>query len=390
MGRKPRLERNWDASLPVTAPTCISASKRSRKLLPFRAGVICGMPNKHETARIHPAGPSADSLGGGSETSQAVNIVTLSDEHYVQHLSVMLVSLFENNQNHVVNVFAIIPKDMPEAILMKIRTSVKGFERNLHFCKIERNTVDELPVFGYLTTAAYYRYFIGEILPKDIHKVIYLDPDIIVRGDIGELWRACLGNSVVGAVPDSAMTSPELYLKLQRKLGLRPDAPYFNSGVLLVDLDRWRETGVGLDAFQFARDQTDRMTFTEQCGLNWALRDRWMPLPECWNLQTGMVARIRWGFMDYTRDAKKRARAAKIVHFTANSKPWHYMNNHPLKREYFTYLGLTQWKDYKYSDYSLRNVIRKNLYRFAPFTLRLHYMMRERFPSWRRLVSASS
>ena len=138
------------------------------------------------------------------------------------------------------------------------------------------------------------------------------------------------------------------------------------------------------------------MTFTEQCAANWVLRDRWMPLPECWNLQTHMIATIRWpricwGLMDYMRDAKKRVKAAKIVHFTGNSKPWHYMNNHPLKPDYFRYLGQTQWRCYNYPDYSLRNFIRKNLYRFAPFALlRIHHTMRERFPIWRRLVSASS
>ena len=92
--------------------------------------------------------------------------------------------------------------------------------------------------------------------------------------------------------------------------------------------------------------------------------------------------------MVYSKDAKRQAQAATIVHFTGSSKPWHYMNNHPLKREYLGYLSRTEWKGYKYPDYSLRNFIYKtdyslrnfiyeNVYRFVPF---------KRFPIWRRYV----
>jgi lipopolysaccharide biosynthesis glycosyltransferase len=321
--------------------------------------------------------PSKPPLSASESTGQALNIVTISSEHYAQHLSVMLLSLFENNRNHIVNAFVIVPDVMQESLFDKIRTSVKEFSNNVHFCKIDPSVVDNLQIFGHLTVAAYYRLLMGDALPQNVHRVIYLDPDIIVRGDLEELWNFSIGNSVVGAVPD-------IIAKPQKKLGLHPDAPYFNSGVLLVDLDRWREARAGLDALDFARSHGDRMTFTEQCAQNWVLRGRWTPLPECWNLQTHMAARLRWGFMDYTGDAKKRAKAAKIVHFTGSLKPWHYMNNHPLKREYLAYLSRTEWKNYNYPDYSLRNFIRKNLYRFAPFMLRIHYMMRERLPIWRR------
>ena len=321
-------------------------------------------------------------------TGQALNIVTVSDGDYAQHLSVMLLSLFENNRNHVVNAFIIVPEDMQEYCLDKIRNSVSEFSENLHFCRYPRIT-EKLQTTGHVTVASYYWLPMGEILPTDIHRVIYMDADILVRGDIGELWNFSLGNSVVGAVPDIVVSPPKKLEKYARavreRLGLHPDAPYFNSGVLLVDLDRWRETRVGLDAFNFARCHADRMTFTEQCALNWVLRDRWTPLPERWNLQTHMIVTFRWGFMDYSSDAKEQAQAATIVHFTGDSKPWHYMNNHPLKREYLACLLRTEWKNYKFLDYSLRNFIRKNLYRFAPFMFRTHYMMRQRSPMWRRI-----
>src|SRR5262249_47669725 len=133
----------------------------------------------------------------------ALSVVTQSDEHYVQHLSVMLISLFENNRHCTVNAFIMIPNDMQECVLDKIRHSIPQFSRNLHFLKASPRLVSNLKVFGHVTSAAYYRLFMGELLPDDLQKIIYLDPDILVRGRLDELWNFNLGNSIVGAVTDS-------------------------------------------------------------------------------------------------------------------------------------------------------------------------------------------
>ena len=291
-----------------------------------------------------------------SATSQVLNLVTQCDEHYVQHLNAMLVSLFEKNRNNVINVFVLIPDGIREYLLETLVEISTKFSQDLHLCRIDREMLKGLRVVSHVTSASYNKLFMGEVLPNNISRVIYLDADIIVRADLGEVWHHDLGNSTVGAVADLGV---ENIVEIKTKLGLRPDASYFNSGVLLVDLDRWRNINVGLDTLRFVRDHCNRMTFNDQCALNWVLRDRWTPIPDCWNLISFAVTNSRWGFMNYTKEAQTRAKSAKIVHFTGECKPWHYMNSHPLKREYFKYLSQTQWKAYKYQDYSLRNVIRK-------------------------------
>jgi lipopolysaccharide biosynthesis glycosyltransferase len=209
----------------------------------------------------------------------------------------------------------------------------------------------------------------GELLPQGLQKVIYLDSDIVVRGRLDELWNFCLGHSIVGAVKDSIVESNP---QIKSKLGLDPVSPYFNAGVLLIDLDRWRQARVGSEAVVFAHCHPDRITFADQCPLNWVLRGRWVDLPEFWNLQTGsMVVGRQYGFANYSRAAKKKRMTARIIHFSEGSKPWHYMNNNPFKREYLAYLSRTDWKHYRYPDYTLRNFMRKNVYKFAPFIYRL-------------------
>jgi lipopolysaccharide biosynthesis glycosyltransferase len=303
---------------------------------------------------------------------RVLNIVTQCDEHYAQHLGVTLRSLVEHNKHYVINAFVIIPKDTQELALGKIRHSISDFSCNLHFIEANPNLVQSLKVFDHVTCSTYYKLFMGELLPQSLRKVIYLDADIVVRGRLDDLWNFCYGNFIAGAVTDSFV---EANPQFKSKLGLDPQQPYFNGGVLLVDLDRWRQAHVGSEAVAFAHRHANRISFADQCPLNWVLRDRWINLPESWNLQTSMVVEFHYGFMDYSRAAKERGMEAQIIHFSGSSKPWHYMNNHPFKRDYLAYLSRTDWKHYEYPDYTLRNFMRKNVYKFAPFIFRLHGMM---------------
>ena len=301
---------------------------------------------------------------------QVLNIVTQCDEHYVQHLSVMLLSLLEHNQHYVVNAFVIIPQDIQEPTLGRIRRSISDFSCNLHFLKANSNLVEDLKVIEHVTYATYYKLFMAELLPQSLQKVIYLDTDIVVRGRLDDLWNFRYGHSIVGAVTDSFV---EANPRIKSKLGLDPGESYFNAGVLLVDLDRWRKARVGPAAVAFAHCHADRISFADQCPLNWALRDRWINLPECWNLQTCSMVQNEYGFMKYSRAAKEKGMGAKIIHFSGASKPWHYMNNHPFKRDYLAYVSRTDWKHHRPADYTLRNFMRKNIYKFAPFIYRLRY-----------------
>ena len=94
----------------------------------------------------------------------------------------MLVSLFENNRNNVINVFVLIPKDMQECLLGQIMKSVTKFSQNLHFYSIDVEILKELRLVKYATSTVYFKLLMGEVLPKTIRKVLYLDADIFSTG----------------------------------------------------------------------------------------------------------------------------------------------------------------------------------------------------------------
>jgi lipopolysaccharide biosynthesis glycosyltransferase len=117
-----------------------------------------------------------------------------------------------------------VPKDTQECLLEKVRNSIpSSCSRTLHFCRTSSSQVDRAKIWAHTTSAVYCKLFIGEILPPDIRRVLYLDPDIIVRGDIKELWNHPI--NLLGAVPDAV--NPQ-------ELEPPPNEPYFNTRDFLL------------------------------------------------------------------------------------------------------------------------------------------------------------
>jgi len=302
-----------------------------------------------------------------------INIVAACDDNYAQHLSVMLVSLLENNPNQRFRIFLLTTAN-PEA-LRKISESCEGYAH----CRLEPRRVDpglleSAPVSGHITQAAYYRLLLGEILPLEVRRVLYLDSDIVVVGSIADLWSADLGSNVVGAVQDDVFNG---HPDARARLGLPHGEDYFNSGVLLIDLERWRRERVGHAALAFARDEPQRITWHDQCALNFVLRGRWLPLERKWNFQTPAIG----GFTAFlypiaTDEGLEGLRRAVIVHFSSRAKPWNFLCGHPAKSRYWHYLRKTAWRNYRMPDVTMRNVVRDFLIRHCLPVLRAYWRLR--------------
>src|SRR6478735_4704229 len=94
--------------------------------------------------------------------------------------------------------------------------------------------------------AMFLRLFLGELVPDHLERVLYLDTDLIVRRPLTELWTSDLDDAPVAAIRDAYL--PWVFRNATiawRHLGLSPEAPFFNSGVMLVSLERWRDRSIG-------------------------------------------------------------------------------------------------------------------------------------------------
>jgi lipopolysaccharide biosynthesis glycosyltransferase len=211
----------------------------------------------------------------------------------------------------------------------------------------------------------------GELLPPEIRRVLYLDCDVIVRGDLSELWNVNLSGKTVAAVREVTDYT------WHSRLGLPAGAPYFNNGVMLIDLDRWRKLNIGRRSLDFAREHPDRVQWWDQCALNLNLYDDWIPLDAKWNFQTMEVAFWDHGMMRFKRIDSRTRDAITITHFTTESKPWQYLNYHPLKGEYVSYRNRTPWPLENFEDRYPHNMMRLFLHRYLPPLLPIYLAARK-------------
>lgn len=150
----------------------------------------------------------------------------------------------------------------------------------------------------------YARLGIGSLVSAD--KAIYLDADVVVLGGLARLWELGMDGKMILAAADRKIR----HLREDCPWPLSdPEAPYFNTGVMLMDLRSWREEGAESHAMKLAGEAGEKCQWYDQTVLNYMLRDRIGKLPPEWNWQ---------------REAVPGDRDIFAIHFTTGKKPWLY------------------------------------------------------------------
>ena len=174
----------------------------------------------------------------------AIQVAVATDDGYAAHLTVMLLSLFEHRGATPIQVHALVPLDFKSKLKMLCAMGPHASE--VFFHQVDASKVAGMKQRSDITNATYYRLLIGELLPQRVGRVIYLDCDMLVCGEISTLWETPLGNSVLAAVRDAGFTQHDT-------LGLDVSEPYFNAGMMLIDLDHWRRLEVGPQSISVCR-----------------------------------------------------------------------------------------------------------------------------------------
>ncbi len=158
----------------------------------------------------------------------------------------------------------------------------------------------------------YLRLALPSAFAAEYRRILYLDSDIFVEsGDFSALLDVEIGDRPIAAVRDNSQwRTPGRRPKQFRRLGL-PAAPYFNAGVMLIDLSRWLKRDVTGRAVALGRENRDRMIRHDQNLLNAVLRGHWAELHPTWNWQYTHATDILAGF-----------RSPNVVHFIGPRKPW--------------------------------------------------------------------
>jgi lipopolysaccharide biosynthesis glycosyltransferase len=276
----------------------------------------------------------------GAWTSPAgtlIRVLFCCDPGYYQHLAVALVSLLRSNARNFLDIHLISSRRDP-ACEAKLTASISRYD---HF-RIQTyywKYPSPLHTSYHITNEAYTRLFASAILDGSIDKILYLDSDLVVVDDLAALWETDVRDYALAAAPDPFGASR------REALGMPPGKVYVNSGVLLLNLDRWRADDLPARLAEYVQREGANLLFHDQDAVNAVLHAGTRVLDYRWNLQARMFRRSLTASLPDCAAIRKAASSPAIVHYTSARKPWLFVMATPAKRLYREHLRLTDWRE---------------------------------------------
>lgn len=276
------------------------------------------------------------------------NIVFTIDNRYIQHLCVTICSLIYHNRVSKFKFFIISP-ELSSDDKLNIEKTI-GDEHAIEYISIKDESFRGFYISNHISLATYYRLFIPKLLPSDIHKVLFLDCDIVIKNSIDELL-----NFDIDGYSHASVCEPGF--NRNKELGIPYELKYFNAGVLLINLKWWRQNNVSAKAINYIKQNPDKILLWDQDALNAVLYGKWKEIDPKFNLQTIMLTLEIEGSLIY----KKYLADPYIIHYTGSSKPWQYSCKHPYKKEYWFYIKMTPFIDAKVQNRNFKTIVLKYL-----------------------------
>ncbi len=257
----------------------------------------------------------------------SIHLLSTINSAYVVPFQVMAHSLHRCRQRTLPVTWHICELGLTAEARVAIQRRLEGLDLKVSWHAFDAGRLVGLPVWGRAVAAMYERIFVPDTLPESVTRLLYLDGDLLFLDAVETLWDSEIHGSIVGAVQDAVIqsVSSPMGLRQYRALGLPPTAPYFNAGVLLIDLDAWRAGRVAESAVAYLDRYRRSINLADQDALNAVLNARWTRLDDRWNIIGGVAGRAGFG-ADGADASRMRAavRNPAIIHFAGHLKPWRY------------------------------------------------------------------
>ena len=288
-----------------------------------------------------------------------MEIVACFDHKFVMTTGVMIYSVCANNREKNINFHLVCDESVSEKDEKDLKDIISAFEsKGVFIYRTQSAMFKDFPICqtGRLPVSAFYLLLLTEILPKTIDKVLYLDGDCIIRHSLLPLWNIDVEGYAIAAVPDCQEGDIRKYNRLRYSSQLG----YFNSGVMLINLDYWRKNEVVTMFADYVTQYPDRIKSADQDVFNVLFSKKKLSIPIKYNLTHGFLwTTPRWDYWKYEKEFQEALKDPVIIHFTGK-KPWYKHNRflHPYRSSFFKYQEQTVWKGYTENVSSIKERLR--------------------------------
>lgn len=270
-----------------------------------------------------------------------MNILVTLDQNYFPQLQVMLTSLKLNNPGEQFSLYLLhnhLPEQMLEAVNKWCGQAGYGFFP----VQMDEELFRSAPASSRYPVEMYYRLLAAWMLPEDLDRMIYLDPDTLIINPLRPLWETNMTGWLFGAAAHTGKTE---FANDMNRLRLGVEHDYYNSGVLLMDLKLERQEILPEKIFQYVEEHRMELILPDQDLLNALYGERIFPLDDAlWNydarnynnylMRSSGKCNVKW-VMENTG----------ILHFCGKAKPWKpgYIYRFGMLYQHYMQLAMRDW-----------------------------------------------
>lgn len=305
---------------------------------------LLSLGSYHIPCQMTVAAPSSPSTAPAS--SDPIHILCSTDDCYAPWCGVMLTSLLENLKGRRAEIH-LIDDGISERHLARFKQLEERYGCEISLIVPSDAQLAKLPesANGW-PRASYLRMLVTELLPPSIHRVIYLDVDMAVDTSVEPLWELDLQGNACAVVPDGPVQIG--YQPRNEMLGLK--SRYFNSGMMVIDLDAFRKFDIAAKGVEMLHRVKPEMDLPDQDILNILLDGNHLDLSTRWNIRSSLYQTIHQEPVGADKEEASKVRRGRlrgIIHYTSILKPWKNDLNdfHPLEHIWRRYHRKSLWAD---------------------------------------------
>lgn len=279
------------------------------------------------------------------------------DEKFALNGAMALWSAIQHLDDHQVLAAYVLDNGISESTRSKlVEIFAKQKEIRLSWVHVDPEIINNLPLpeDSWLSPATYARIFLPDLVSPDVEKLLYIDSDTLVRHNVHELSSLDMqGNALAACVDDKYKIVRNAQARsCLKRLGLVDDDKYFNAGVILFELKRWRELNLTQRSIELVQNHGLEFSHADQDALNAALSQHWCELGWEWNVTSNYYD------ASFISDESKMS-SVKLIHYTGPN-PGTSRCTHPERQLFYQYVRDSDWFGNRSNYIKWRVLIKKN------------------------------
>ena len=279
-----------------------------------------------------------------------MKVMYTCDNNYVWLMAISTISLFENNKNIENLKVYLLGENISEENKTELKKVGESYGREVEVIDVPKLNIPTSLLSARWPLSAFTRLFSGMILPPDIHKILYLDCDTIISGDISELENIEFNGNIALGVKDCISGT------YKKNVGLDSNSLYINAGVILFDIDALRKIDINTDIENYMEKYEKLINYADQDILNGMFKSKIGELNPKYDVMTidvvhtyEEIKKLRRPTNFYKKEELEEAVAKPaIIHYTTNMlvvRPWFSNTDHPFADEFNKYMEMSAWNN---------------------------------------------